>query len=84
MKNAPVSMRMLLMPAIKPIEMNAPRQAASASASSERCWGRRLGCRIKIDPYATHRADDGIALSSNASYQQLQASSLVNHKKIRH
>jgi hypothetical protein len=69
------------MPAIKPIEMNAPRQAASASASSERCWGRRLGCRIKIDPSRRHHADDGIAVSSNASYQQLQASSLVNHKK---
>jgi hypothetical protein len=69
------------MPDMKPIAMNAPRQAASASASSERCWGRRLGCRIKIDPSRRHHADDGIAVSSNASYQQLQASLLVNHKK---
>src|ERR1700750_1923496 len=51
MKKAPVSMRILLMPLISPVEMKVPRQADSASASSERCWlGLRAGCAIAVDP----------------------------------
>jgi hypothetical protein len=75
-------MRMLLMPLIRPIEMKAPLHAANASASSERgCPGRRIGCRINRHPQRRHRPDV-IAVPSNASYQQLQLSSQINHKKI--
>jgi hypothetical protein len=49
MNIAPVNMRMLLMPLIKPIEMNAPRQASSAVPSSERPGaGLTMGCRIDL------------------------------------
>ena len=71
------------MPLIRPIEMNAPRHAASASASSERCWpGRRTGCRINDDPWRRRAKLASAAPSSNASYQQLQPPSPINHKKI--
>jgi hypothetical protein len=68
---------MLLMPLIKPIEMNAPRQAASESPSSERPGvGLTMGCRIDLilrnDTPAHQRRWDHAA--SNRYYQHLQLS----------
>jgi hypothetical protein len=63
--------------------MRAPRQAFSASASSERFWlGRRTGCRINSAPDDDRSWSRSCAPQSNPSYQQLQLSLPINHKKI--
>lgn len=87
MKIAPVNMRMLLMPLIKPIEMNAPRQASSAFPSSERPGvGLTMGCRIDLILRKRHKrtSADGITLPSDRYYQHLQLSERINHKKIKY
>jgi len=64
----------LLMPLIKPIEMNAPRQAASAFPSSERAGvGLTMGCRINLI-LRNDTSADGITPPSNRYYQHLQLS----------
>ena len=78
-------MRILLMPLIRPIATKALRQAASASASSERAWlGRRLGCRISSDPWwrcknawQRHNAIETVKIY----YQELQPRPPFSHKK---
>jgi hypothetical protein len=72
------------MPLIKPMEMNAPRQAASAFPSSERPGvGLTMGCRIDLI-LRNDISADGIKLPSSRYYQHLQLSWRINHKKIKY
>jgi len=58
------------MPLIKPIEMNAPRQAASAFLSSERAGvGLTMGCRINLI-----LRDDGAPMGSRSHRADLTSS----------